>query len=113
MTDEKPIVEVRARAKRATLATIIAEQDRQAKDLYRVSRVVEGEILDRLSELGRKVDDLAASVGQRLEDLDAELAKIEGIAGTLRAINNRADQTLSLLQDHLGDDAPEEGEAAG
>jgi hypothetical protein len=112
MTDEKPVIEVRARAKRATLAAIIDEQDRQARDLHRVSRAVEGEIIDRLSELGRKLDELAL-LGHRLEALEGELSKIVGMVGTIRAINNRADQTLSLVQLHLGDSTSQDGEADG
>jgi hypothetical protein len=97
MTVDKPVVEVRARSKRATLAAIIDEQDRQAKDLSRVSRIVENEVMDRLAEISRKVDDLAA-LEHSIGELRTELAKIVGMVGTIRAINNRADQTLSLLQ---------------
>ncbi|MFF1634416.1 hypothetical protein [Leifsonia sp. NPDC058248] len=93
MTADKPVVEVRARTKRASLAAIIDEQERQAKDLSRVSRTVEIGIMDKLEEIGR-----------RLEELDTELAKIVAMAGTIRAINNRADQTLTLLQATASED---------
>ena len=96
MPDQKPTIEVRAEKRKATLSAIANEQERQAHEMARISRLVEGDLVSRLAALSRDI-----------EHLEGELAKIVGMVGTIRAINNRADRILAQLSDagSDGDDA--------
>lgn len=92
MADQKPTIQVRAERKRASLSSIASEQERQAHEMARISRLVEGDLVSRL-----------AALSNDLERLEADLAKIVGMVGTIRAINNRADRILALVNEAVAE----------